>query len=170
MGRVHAGSGSGYSGGRGEIAGLRGEIGSGVGIRCLDLDASAPVPIEVLRPAGTGGKAPIRSTADRTRARVGVAQIGTFGAFARIEVLLPVGWPAGRGDRGWRCGLTEAFEDALKGTDYASSSGTTTGISRVDWAARCPRRAPFRRSTAARSRASERAALSALMCIICRMA
>jgi hypothetical protein len=43
MGRVHAGAGSGYSGGRGGVAGPRGEIRIGVGIR--GLDASAPVRI-----------------------------------------------------------------------------------------------------------------------------
>ena len=61
MGRFRAGSGSSASADRGGVSGLRGEI--GVGIRCLD--ASAPVPVEVQRLAGTGGKAPTRSSADR---------------------------------------------------------------------------------------------------------
>jgi hypothetical protein len=43
---------------------------------------------------------------------------GRVGGFAWIEVLLPVRRAAGRGDRGWRCGLAEIFEDALNGAHF----------------------------------------------------
>jgi hypothetical protein len=48
------------------VVGLRrSRASSGVGIRCLD--RSAPAPVEVQRPAGTEGKAPTGSITDRTR-------------------------------------------------------------------------------------------------------
>ncbi len=45
-------------------------VSSAVSIRCLD--TSAPVPVEVQRPAGTGGQAPTSSPADRTQTPVEV--------------------------------------------------------------------------------------------------
>ncbi len=79
----------------------------GGGVRCLD--ASAPVRVEVRRPAGTGGEALTSSRADRTRTRVGLAEVS---ALAGFEVLLPGRTAGGRRDVRCLCGLAEVGEDA----------------------------------------------------------
>ena len=83
----------------------------GGGVRCLG--ASAPVPVEVQRQAGTGEvrrRLPAHPLAELILGR-GIAQ-ERISALGQIEVL-PAGRAAGRGDWRWVNRLTDVVQDPL---------------------------------------------------------
>ena len=104
--------------------------GSGVGIRCSG--ASTPVPVKRPWPAGrfgVGWHLPAHPLIELIDGQ-GVAQRKRID-FASIEVDLPLGWTAGRGDGRWPGGLAEVFEDALNRPPVSDKPDQGHGLART---------------------------------------